>query len=515
MNLNSLNTCPCNSFNYQTSSSPVSLPLGSPGDWTYVVTVPFNILAENQVAKVEVNMQIIWDSIDKANSKLAIEYRLLRNGRQILLDHTIFEYDVEATAVHQETLSFFHVDTPGKGSFTYTLQARISSFQNVEGPLKISQSDMTVNVFNSVASSSYLFATYTSEEDGKGYVAVVDPQSKKVAGTILVGKDPRAIAKSPDGATIYVINYGDETLSVIHAATLTVSATISVGNEPVALVVTPDNKQTFVANMGSKSVTVIDNSDYTPTKTIPLTAAPFSLTVDINSWFVIAACKDSDSYAAIDTVKLTVQSGSMQWGSRDHNPIAITNSGTWVAMFEPTHINVYSIDGQSKFRYRTTWNVGKNIAAVATDAGQWHDNFYAIQGGLSTIIMRAGISTGFAGPNYLDSYKGQNDIDVSTDSQKVCIIIEASDDQFAGLQIIEPYNNYLSHFVKIPVAHQVVITPDSLQAFITEEHYVTPVDLVTYTKGEAISVGGKVYGMAVSYRTQSKLQPKIRIDSEA
>lgn len=167
MTIDSTNPCSCNSFHYQSSLSPVSLPLGSPGNWTYLVTVPFNILAENQVAKIEVNMEVIWDSIDKANSKLAIEYRLLRNGRQILLDNTIFAYDVDATTVHEETLSFFHVDTPGKGSFTYTLQARISSYSNVEGPLSISKSDMTVNVFNSVDSSSYLFVTYTSSADGK------------------------------------------------------------------------------------------------------------------------------------------------------------------------------------------------------------------------------------------------------------------------------------------------------------------------------------------------------------
>ncbi|NQX48398.1 hypothetical protein HQN87_24005 [Paenibacillus tritici] len=511
MNLDSLNSCPCNSFHYQSTLSPVSLPLGSPGDWTYLVTVPFNIIAENQVAKIEVNMEVIWDSIDKANSKLAIEYRLLRNGRQILLDNTIFAYDVDATTVHEETLSFFHVDTPGKGSFTYTLQARISSYNNVEGPLSVSKSDMSVNVFNSVDSSSYLFVTYTSAADGKGYVSVVDPQTQKIAGTIKVGNDPRAIAKSPDGAAIYVINYGDETLSVINAATLQITATISVGTEPVAVVITPDNKQTFVANLGSKSVTVIDNSTHTAVNTIALPAAPFSLTVDTNSWFVIAACKDPDSYAAIDTVKYTVQNGNLAWGSENHNPIAVTNNGNWVPMFGPTNIRVYRIDGQSKFRSLTTWNVGGNIAAVATDAGQWHDIFYAIQAPPSTKIMFAGISTGFAGPNYLDGYKGQNDIDVSSDSQKICIVIEASDDQFAGLQIIEPYNGALSHFVRIPVAHQVVITPDSLQAFVTEEQYVTPVDLVTYTKGEAISIGGKVYGMAVSYRTQSKLRPKTQI----
>lgn len=517
MNLDSANPCPCNSFRYQSSSLSVNLPLGSPGEWTYLITVPFNILIEDQVAKIEVNMQIIWDSIDQAYSQLGIEYQLLRNGRLINVDNTIFAYDADAHAVHKETLSFFYVDAPGKGSFTYALQARISSYKNIEGPLSIAKSDMTVNVFNSVTSSSYLYVTYTSAQDDKGYVAVVNPQNRQVTGTIPVGTDPRAIAKSPDGATIYVINFGDETLSVIHVATNQVTAKISLGAQPVALVVTPDNKQTYVANNGDKTVTVIDNSTLTVLKNIVLPGNPFSLTVDANSWFVIAACKDSDSYTAIDTVTHTLQSGNMLWASEDHNPIAITPAGRFVAMLGLHAINVCIIDGQSKFRTHNFWsNISGNIAVVATDTGQWHDYFYAIQGAPSTKVMRAAISTGMAGPYYIDSYKGQNDIDVSTDSRKVGVIIEASDDQFAGLQIIEPYNNNLSHFVRIPVAHQVVITPDSLQAFITEEQYVTPVDLVTYTKGEAISIGGKVYGMAVSYRTQSKLRPKTQIiESEA
>ncbi len=517
MSLDSASPCPCNSFRYQTLASPVNLALGDPGDWMHIVTVPFNILTEEQIAKIEVNMQVLWDSIDQAYSELDIEYRLLRNGRQITIDDTIFAYDVDEHAIHQETLSFFYVDSPGKGAFTYTLQARISSYLHVEGPLKINKADMTVNIFNSVATSSNLYVTYTSAEDSKGYVAVVNPQTKQVVGNIPVGMDPRAIAKSPDGATVYVVNHGDETLSVIDVSTSQVTDTLSLGSNPVAIVVTPDNRETYVANYDSKTITVIDNSSHALT-TIDFYGNPFSLTVDAKSWFVIVACKggasSSDTYLAINTTHHTVQSGTINWSSDEHNPIAMTTDGKWVALFGADNIVVWNISGPNSLSYHYTWGVGGSMAAVGTDSGQWHDVFYAIQGGSSTQVMRAGISSGFAGPYFTSSYKGQNDIAVSPDYQKVCVIIEASDDQFAGLQIIEPFNDQHSSFVRMPVAHQVVITPDSLQAYITEEQYVTPVDLVTYTKGEAIFIAGKVYGMALSYVTQSKLRPKTQVLEE-
>ena len=58
--------------------------------------------------------------------------------------------------------------------------------------------------------------------------------SNTVTATIPVGIFPTGVAVSPDGSTVYVANFIDETVSVIATATNTVTAAITVGSGPVA-----------------------------------------------------------------------------------------------------------------------------------------------------------------------------------------------------------------------------------------------------------------------------------------
>jgi YVTN family beta-propeller protein len=60
-----------------------------------------------------------------------------------------------------------------------------------------------------------------------------------VTATIPVGSSPDAVAADPAAGTIYVANVGDNTVSVIDAATGTVTATIGVGSSPDGVAVTP------------------------------------------------------------------------------------------------------------------------------------------------------------------------------------------------------------------------------------------------------------------------------------
>jgi len=53
--------------------------------------------------------------------------------------------------------------------------------------------------------------------------------------TVPVGFAPRGVAITPDGSAAYVVNNGDNTVSVINTATNTVTATIPVGVSPVLI----------------------------------------------------------------------------------------------------------------------------------------------------------------------------------------------------------------------------------------------------------------------------------------
>jgi YVTN family beta-propeller protein len=82
---------------------------------------------------------------------------------------------------------------------------------------------------------------YVLTNDG---VSVIDTATNAVVGSpIPVGSDvlePVGIAVTPNGASVYVTNSNDRTVSVISTASNTVVDTISVGTNPSGIAITPD-----------------------------------------------------------------------------------------------------------------------------------------------------------------------------------------------------------------------------------------------------------------------------------
>ena len=81
----------------------------------------------------------------------------------------------------------------------------------------------------------------------------VRPQLKIVS----VGADPAAVAVTPDGATAYVVNQTDGTVTPIDTATSTAGTPVAVGSGPAAIAITPDGATAYVANAADDTVTPI------------------------------------------------------------------------------------------------------------------------------------------------------------------------------------------------------------------------------------------------------------------
>jgi YVTN family beta-propeller protein len=70
---------------------------------------------------------------------------------------------------------------------------------------------------------------------GNNSVSVIDTAHNTVSATIPVGTDPQGVAVSHDGGKVYVVNSGDDNVSVIGTARNTVTATIPVGRIPTGI----------------------------------------------------------------------------------------------------------------------------------------------------------------------------------------------------------------------------------------------------------------------------------------
>ena len=108
-----------------------------------------------------------------------------------------------------------------------------------------------------------------------GGVAVYSTATRKPVGFIRGLGDPRGLAVSPDGKSLYVTGTESNQLYVISTATDRVTRVIKVGEMPWQVVASPDGKTVYVANPDSNSISVISvasgaaTAKVTSTLTVP------------------------------------------------------------------------------------------------------------------------------------------------------------------------------------------------------------------------------------------------------
>jgi YVTN family beta-propeller protein len=100
---------------------------------------------------------------------------------------------------------------------------------------------------------------------GQKTISVVDVAARRATGTIDVGQHPSGMTLAPDGATLYVANTDEDSISVIDTGTARVRRTVDlrasrrtpIGASPNALVVSPDGGTLYVAEAGTNDLAVI------------------------------------------------------------------------------------------------------------------------------------------------------------------------------------------------------------------------------------------------------------------
>lgn len=154
-------------------------------------------------------------------------------------------------------------------------------------------------------------------------VRVVDLNTNAIIGApILVGLAPAALAVTPDGAYVYVINYidgnpGTGTTSVIRTSDNTVVATIYGFSGPFGIAITPNGKYAYVTNFGSNNfapvgttVSVIDLAINRISATIKLGTQPSGVAITPDGRFVYASNYNT-LYLGPDFTDLTAGPGTI------------------------------------------------------------------------------------------------------------------------------------------------------------------------------------------------------------
>jgi len=95
---------------------------------------------------------------------------------------------------------------------------------------------------------------------GTNSVSAMSTATNLVTMTGASGLSPVALSETPDGLNLYVVNQGDNTVSDLSPVDLSTLATIPVGNTPVWAVSRPDSRRVYVVTKGDGQLYSIDTA---------------------------------------------------------------------------------------------------------------------------------------------------------------------------------------------------------------------------------------------------------------
>src|SRR5438067_349538 len=91
-------------------------------------------------------------------------------------------------------------------------------------------------------------------------ITVIDPVLNKIAASVPVSENPRALAGSEDGRRLYVASGRGDVVDVIDTNRLRSVRTIPVGHTPGGLAITPDGRRLFICLDSRASIEIVDTA---------------------------------------------------------------------------------------------------------------------------------------------------------------------------------------------------------------------------------------------------------------
>jgi YVTN family beta-propeller protein len=124
-----------------------------------------------------------------------------------------------------------------------------------------------------------------------------------IAHSTLVGAQPVHVVGSLDGRTLFVTDYGEQSVSVVDTSTWTLKKSIAVPARPHGIVLSPDGRYAYVACSASAAVAVLDVAQETLAATIPLgqPAEPYGIAISADGRYLYVSDNFSRALDVLDT----------------------------------------------------------------------------------------------------------------------------------------------------------------------------------------------------------------------
>ena len=224
-------------------------------------------------------------------------------------------------AISSPSTSRVYVTNRGSGSNAGTIEVIDIVTNTVLASVLVGQSPTGVDI---TQDGSTLFVA----NFGSNTISVLDTEGNVVRDSIITaGNNPIDVAVTPDGAYIYVTHRFLPSVSVISTATHALVATVTVGNSPYGVVIAPNGDYAYVASSDSSTVSVIDTASNTVVHTVSVGAFPLGLAITPDGARVYVANQSDNSISVIDAVSNTVIV-TIPVAANSPSLVAITPDGT-------------------------------------------------------------------------------------------------------------------------------------------------------------------------------------------
>ena len=208
--------------------------------------------------------------IDVKNERVADSIAIPKSwyGLAFLNDHTLF-----VSGGNDNRVWKYHIKDQ-------RLQLADSIILGKQWPEKISPAGIAIDARKQVM---YV----VTREDNALYI--VDLVSKSILGQLSLGAEAYTCVLSPNGATLFISEWGGNKIAVVDTKKQTIERTIQAGGNPNEMVLTKNGRYLYVANAGDNSVSVIDVAGRKLVETLNAALYPDALTGSTTNSLALSA----------------------------------------------------------------------------------------------------------------------------------------------------------------------------------------------------------------------------------
>jgi len=309
-----------------------------------------------------------------------------------------------------------------------------------------------------------------------GFVTLIDTVTNAEIGTSIgVGNAPDAIAVTPDGTQVYVVNNGSNNVTAINTATLA-TKTISVGTSPDAIAITPDGTKAYVVNHGSGTVSVIDTATNTVIHTITVGTTPVAVAITPNGTQAYVANQGSANITVIDIA--TNSTTTISTGGNLTN-VAITPDGTQAYVINYGFPGfIYVVDTADNI-ITTTITVGNDPNSITFSPND--TRAYTVNGNSASVSVIDTLTN-----TVIDTISIENESGASAITPDGTQLYVAAITGF-NVTVIDTATNALATGFTNPIPltgvfpNGVFMTPDGTQVYVTSDNGVDVISTIHYT----------------------------------